>query len=127
MESATLAIARTGINDDGATWPELDHLWPSCHWDSAAGVRSVPTMARHRVAVVVPGDFALFELGVAVEVFAHPRPELEREWYDVRVCAAEGGERGSRSRSSAQHRALNSGGPTDAGFTLRIQRPRPPG
>lgn len=91
MESATLAIARTGINDDGATWPELDHLWPSCHWDSAAGVRSVPTMARHRVAVVVPGDFALFELGVAVEVFAHPRPELEREWYDVRVCAADPG------------------------------------
>jgi AraC family transcriptional activator FtrA len=48
-------------------------------------------MARHRVAVVVPPDFTLFELGVAVEVFAHPRPELEREWYDVRVCAADPG------------------------------------
>ena len=48
-------------------------------------------MARHRIAVVVPNDFMLFELGVAVEVFAHARPELEREWYDVRVCAADPG------------------------------------
>jgi AraC family transcriptional activator FtrA len=48
-------------------------------------------MTRHRVAVIVPSDFTLFELGVAVEVFASPRPELEREWYDVRLCAADPG------------------------------------
>lgn len=46
----------------------------------------------HRVAVVVPQDFTLFELGVAVEAFARPRPELGIEWYDVRVCTAHPGE-----------------------------------
>lgn len=48
-------------------------------------------MTGHRVAVIVPDDFALFEVGVAIEVFASPRPELEREWYDVRLCTAEPG------------------------------------
>ena len=48
-------------------------------------------MARHRIADVVPDDVRLFELGVAVEVFARARPELEREWYDVRVCSANAG------------------------------------
>jgi AraC family transcriptional activator FtrA len=36
---------------------------------------------------VVPAEFSPFELGVAAEVFALPRPELG-EWYEVRVCAA---------------------------------------
>ncbi|HEY9495539.1 MAG TPA: helix-turn-helix domain-containing protein [Intrasporangium sp.] len=49
-------------------------------------------MAAHRVAVVVPTDFTLFELGVAVEVFAEPRPEHGTGWYDVRVCTAHPGE-----------------------------------
>ena len=48
-------------------------------------------MAAHNVAVVVPRDLTLFELGVAIEVFAHPRPELEREWYDVHVCTSDPG------------------------------------
>ncbi|GII80942.1 AraC family transcriptional regulator [Sphaerisporangium rufum] len=48
-------------------------------------------MSAHRVAVVVPRDFTLFELGVAVEAFAFPRPELGIEWYDVSVCTAEPG------------------------------------
>lgn len=48
-------------------------------------------MAKHVMAVLVPREVALFELGVAVEVFAFPRPELEREWYDVRVCSAAAG------------------------------------
>lgn len=49
-------------------------------------------MSPHRVAVVVPSDFALFELGVAVEAFALPRPELETDWYDVRICTAHPGQ-----------------------------------
>lgn len=49
-------------------------------------------MARSRVAVVVPAEFTLFEVGVAIEVLAHPRRELDREWYDVRVGAAGRGE-----------------------------------
>jgi len=48
-------------------------------------------MAAHRIAVVVPADFTLFELGVAVEAFAYPRPELCLDWYDVRVCTARPG------------------------------------
>ena len=42
--------------------------------------------------MVVPTDFTLFELGVAVEVFAEPRPEDGSDWYDVRVCTAHPGE-----------------------------------
>ncbi|WP_165956442.1 helix-turn-helix domain-containing protein [Kribbella antibiotica] len=39
-------------------------------------------MPSHRVAIVVPATFTLFELGVAVEAFAAP-------WYDVAVCTAQ--------------------------------------
>ena len=46
----------------------------------------------HRVAVVVPADFTLFELGVAVEAFAYPRPELDLDWYSVQVCTARPGD-----------------------------------
>ncbi|MEU8226648.1 helix-turn-helix domain-containing protein [Kribbella sp. NPDC048915] len=49
-------------------------------------------MAKHRVAVLVPADFTLFELGVAVEAFARPHPELDLDWYDVEVCTATPGE-----------------------------------
>jgi AraC family transcriptional activator FtrA len=48
-------------------------------------------MASHRIAVAVPADFTLFELGVAVEAFAHPRPELGLDWYDVQICTARPG------------------------------------
>jgi AraC family transcriptional activator FtrA len=41
----------------------------------------------HRVAVVVHEGLAPFELGVAAEVFALPRPELDVDWwYDFSVC-----------------------------------------
>lgn len=33
----------------------------------------------------------MFELGVAVEVFALRRPEIDVEWYDVTICTAEPG------------------------------------
>ncbi|MEU8226278.1 helix-turn-helix domain-containing protein [Kribbella sp. NPDC048915] len=46
----------------------------------------------HRMAVLVPADFTVFGLGVAIEVFARPRPELDIDWYDVTVCTARPGE-----------------------------------
>jgi AraC family transcriptional regulator, transcriptional activator FtrA len=46
---------------------------------------------RHRVVVVVPADFSLFELGIAVEAFALPRDEFGVGWYDVAVCSASPG------------------------------------
>ena len=42
----------------------------------------------HRVTVVTHEGIAPFELGVAAEVFALPRPELEVDpWYSFSVCA----------------------------------------
>src|SRR5215217_6463766 len=42
----------------------------------------------HRVTAVVHDGVAPFELGVAAEVFALPRPELEVDWwYEFSVCA----------------------------------------
>jgi AraC family transcriptional activator FtrA len=42
----------------------------------------------HRVTVLAHEGLAPFELGVAAEVFALPRPELEIEdWYSFSVCA----------------------------------------
>ena len=42
----------------------------------------------HRVTVVAHEGLAPFELGVAAEVFALPRPELDVEWwYEFSVCA----------------------------------------
>jgi AraC family transcriptional activator FtrA len=41
----------------------------------------------HRVAVLAYDGMAPFELGVVVEVFGLPRPELDVEWYALDVCA----------------------------------------
>jgi AraC family transcriptional activator FtrA len=41
----------------------------------------------HRVAVLAYEGMAPFELGVVVEVFGLPRPELGVEWYALDVCA----------------------------------------
>lgn len=46
---------------------------------------------RHRVAVVVPADFSLFELGVVVEALALPRDESGVGWYELSVCSAHPG------------------------------------
>jgi AraC family transcriptional regulator, transcriptional activator FtrA len=48
-------------------------------------------MSAHRVAVFLPADFSLFEVAVAVEVFGVRRPEIEVEWYDVKLCTVEPG------------------------------------
>jgi AraC family transcriptional activator FtrA len=46
----------------------------------------------HRVAVLAFPGLAPFELGVATEVFALPRPELDVPWwYEFAVCAEEPG------------------------------------
>lgn len=42
---------------------------------------------RHRVAVLAYAGMAPFELGVVVEVFGLPRPELDVPWYELEVCA----------------------------------------
>src|SRR5437773_5248196 len=45
-------------------------------------------MPPHKIAVLVFAGLAPFELGIVVEVFGLPRPELEVEsWYKVAVCA----------------------------------------
>ncbi|MEL6104688.1 MAG: transcriptional regulator FtrA [Planctomycetota bacterium] len=44
----------------------------------------------HRVMAVVFDGVAIFELGIAIEVFGLPRPEFD-DWYDFGVCAAESG------------------------------------
>jgi AraC family transcriptional activator FtrA len=50
-----------------------------------------PPPANLDVVVLAYDGLCLFEFGVAVEVFALPRPELEPGWYRARVAAAEPG------------------------------------
>ncbi|TDE10098.1 GlxA family transcriptional regulator [Jiangella asiatica] len=45
---------------------------------------------RHRVALVVGPGSNPFEMGIAMELFGMPRPELDVQWYDFVVCAADG-------------------------------------
>lgn len=47
--------------------------------------------ARHRVVVLAYDGLCTFEFGIVVELFGLPRPELEVEWYDFRVCALDRG------------------------------------
>lgn len=57
----------------------------------AHGPRHTRIVPSHRVAILIPDHFAVFQLGVAIEIFARPHPELELDWYDVRVCAGKPG------------------------------------
>jgi AraC family transcriptional regulator, transcriptional activator FtrA len=45
------------------------------------------TGPRHTVGVLAFGGMAPFELSCVVEVFGLPRPELDRPWYALSVCA----------------------------------------
>jgi AraC family transcriptional activator FtrA len=45
----------------------------------------------HRVAAVAFDGMAPFELGIVVEVFGLPRPELEVPWYELTVCSPDPG------------------------------------
>ena len=44
---------------------------------------------KHRVAILAYDGLCTFEFGIAIEVFALPRPELQVPWYDCRVCAGD--------------------------------------
>ncbi|WP_121432802.1 helix-turn-helix domain-containing protein [Actinomadura pelletieri] len=46
---------------------------------------------RHTVSVLAFDGMAPFELGVVVEIFGLPRPELGVPWYDLRICSLERG------------------------------------
>src|SRR5580765_401100 len=46
---------------------------------------------RHRVVALVYDRLALFELAIAVEVFALPRPELGIPWYDFALSSLDPG------------------------------------
>src|SRR3712207_4528849 len=51
-----------------------------------------PDMTDHRVACLVFDGLAPFEVGVAAEVFALARPEIDvRSWYEFELCAPEPG------------------------------------
>ena len=45
--------------------------------------------SNHQIASVVYDGFSVFEYGVSVELFALPRPGLDR-WYDFHTCCVEG-------------------------------------
>src|SRR5215472_14068348 len=51
----------------------------------------VVTGRRHRIAVLAFDGMSPFETAIVVEVFGLPRPELEVDWYDLAVCAADPG------------------------------------
>jgi len=44
--------------------------------------------SQHRVRLIVDDGSNPFELGVATELFGLRRPELDRPWYDFRLCSA---------------------------------------
>ena len=41
---------------------------------------------KHRVVTLIYDNLCLFEFGIASEMFGLPRPELDIDWYDFRVC-----------------------------------------
>lgn len=45
----------------------------------------------HKVAVLTYDGLCTFEFGIAIEVFALPRPEIDLPWYSCRVCSFEKG------------------------------------
>jgi AraC family transcriptional activator FtrA len=51
----------------------------------------MPARRPHRVAAVVYDNLCVFELGIVVELFGLPRPELPVEWYRFSVCSLDPG------------------------------------
>src|SRR5258708_32304690 len=45
----------------------------------------------HRIAVLAFDGMSPFETAIVVEVFGLPRPELDVDWYELAVCAADPG------------------------------------
>lgn len=53
---------------------------------------NIPPMKRkHRIVTLAYDDLCLFEFGIATEIFALPRPELNVDWYEFRTCSVMGG------------------------------------
>src|SRR3979411_2022160 len=50
---------------------------------------SVPI--NRRVVALAYDGLCLFEFGIAVEIFGLPRPELDVDWYEFRVCSLDRG------------------------------------
>lgn len=45
----------------------------------------------HKVAVLAYDGLCTFEFGIAIEIFALPRPEIDLPWYACRVCSFDKG------------------------------------
>ena len=52
--------------------------------------RDTKTARPHRVVTLAYDNLCLFEFGIASEIFGLPRPELDVEWYDFKVCSIDG-------------------------------------
>ncbi|MFI7219776.1 transcriptional regulator FtrA [Micromonospora maritima] len=52
---------------------------------------ATPSLAGRTVAVLTYPGMSVFETGIVTDVFGLPRPELDRAWYDVALCAREPG------------------------------------
>jgi len=50
------------------------------------------TLANPLVVAIAYDGLCMFELGVAVEIFGLPRPEMGRDWYDFAVASIDPGE-----------------------------------
>src|SRR6185503_3229210 len=65
---------------------------------------------RRRVVALAYDRLAIFELGIVVEVFGLPRPEVKVPWYRFEVCALDRGPLratgGVTVRASSSLRAL---------------------
>jgi AraC family transcriptional activator FtrA len=51
----------------------------------------ITTRRSHRIGVLAFDGMSPFETAIVVEVFGLPRPELEVDWYELAVCAADPG------------------------------------
>ncbi|MEV6345153.1 transcriptional regulator FtrA [Actinoplanes sp. NPDC051851] len=47
----------------------------------------LPRFRGHTVSVLAYPGMSLFELGIVTEVFGLPRPEFDRPWYELTICA----------------------------------------
>jgi AraC family transcriptional activator FtrA len=87
VKSSTMTADSTALNADMSTLTAY----------AARKLRPVhrpgrkPPPANPNVVVLAYDGLCLFEFGVAMEVFALPRPELEPGWYRCEVAAAEPG------------------------------------
>ncbi|WP_433343990.1 helix-turn-helix domain-containing protein [Micromonospora sp. CA-111912] len=52
---------------------------------------TVSPEVRRTVSVLAYPGMSVFETGIVTEVFGLPRPELDRPWYDLTVCAEQPG------------------------------------